>query len=62
MLWILDTDCLSLFQNGQTQLVDQLDRRSFEPISITVITAEEQIRGRLKIVRRAETERKLSRS
>jgi tRNA(fMet)-specific endonuclease VapC len=60
MLWILDTDCLSLFQNGQTQLVDRVDRLSFEQISTTVITAEEQIRGRLNFVRRAENQRKLS--
>jgi tRNA(fMet)-specific endonuclease VapC len=60
MLWILDTDCLSLFQNGQVQLVDHLDRLPFEQISTTVITAEEQIRGRLQIVRRAENQRKLS--
>jgi tRNA(fMet)-specific endonuclease VapC len=60
MLWILDTDCLSLFQNGQIQLVDQVDRLPFEQISTTVITAEEQIRGRLNFVRRAENQRKLS--
>jgi tRNA(fMet)-specific endonuclease VapC len=60
MLWILDTDCLSLFQNGQAQLVDQVDRLPFEQISTTVITAEEQIRGRLNFVRRAENQRKLS--
>jgi tRNA(fMet)-specific endonuclease VapC len=60
MLWILDTDCLSLFQNGQAQLVARVDRLSFEQISTTVITAEEQIRGRLNFVRRAENQRKLS--
>jgi tRNA(fMet)-specific endonuclease VapC len=60
MLWMLDTDCLSLFQTGQAQLVDRLDRLPFEQISTTVITAEEQIRGRLQIVRRAENQRKLS--
>ncbi len=62
MLWILDTDCLSLFQNGQIQLVNRLDRLPFEQISTTVITAEEQIRGRLNLVRRAENQRKLSRN
>jgi tRNA(fMet)-specific endonuclease VapC len=60
MLWILDTDCLSLFQNGQAQLVARVDRLPFEQISTTVITAEEQIRGRLNFVRRAENQRKLS--
>jgi tRNA(fMet)-specific endonuclease VapC len=60
MLWILDTDCLSLFQTGNAQLVNRIDQLPFEQISTTVITAEEQIRGRLNIVRRAENQRKLS--
>jgi tRNA(fMet)-specific endonuclease VapC len=60
MLWILDTDCLSLFQTGQAKLVDRLDCIPFEQISTTVLTAEEQIRGRLNFVRRAENQRKLS--
>jgi tRNA(fMet)-specific endonuclease VapC len=60
MLWILDTDCLSLFQTGQAKLVDRLDYIPFEQISTTVVTAEEQIRGRLNFVRRAENQRKLS--
>ncbi len=60
MLWIFDTDCLSLFQNGQAKLVNRLDRLPFEQISTTVITAEEQIRGRLNLVQRAENQRKLS--
>jgi tRNA(fMet)-specific endonuclease VapC len=60
MLWILDTDCLSLFQTGNAQLVNRIDQLPFEQISTTVITAEEQMRGRLNIVRRAENQRKLS--
>jgi tRNA(fMet)-specific endonuclease VapC len=60
VLWILDTDCLSLFQQGHVPLIERLDQLPFEQISTTVVTAEEQLRGRLKIVRRAETQRQLS--
>jgi tRNA(fMet)-specific endonuclease VapC len=51
---------LSLFQNGHPKVFDRVDQLPFEQIATTVITAEEQIRGRLNIVRRAENQRKLS--
>lgn len=59
-LWILDTDCLSLFHNGNLAIRNRVLRTPPQQIATTIITAEEQIRGRLNLVRRAETGRNLS--
>lgn len=55
-LWILDTDHISLWQRQHTPLLTKLDRIGVENIAITVITVEEQFRGRLDMVRRANSE------
>jgi tRNA(fMet)-specific endonuclease VapC len=52
-LWILDTDHVSLFQRGHPQIVKRLAEVAPKDISITVITLEEQIRGRFDMIRRA---------
>jgi tRNA(fMet)-specific endonuclease VapC len=52
-LWILDTDHVSLFQRGHPQIVKRLAEVAPADISITVITLEEQIRGRFDMIRRA---------
>jgi tRNA(fMet)-specific endonuclease VapC len=52
-LWILDTDHVSLFQRGHPQIVNCLAEVAPTDISITVITLEEQIRGRFDMIRRA---------
>jgi tRNA(fMet)-specific endonuclease VapC len=52
-LWILDTDHVSLFQRGHPQIVNRLAEVAPKDISITVITLEEQIRGRFNMIRRA---------
>jgi tRNA(fMet)-specific endonuclease VapC len=52
-LWILDTDHVSLFQRGHLQIVNRLAEVVPTDISITVITLEEQIRGRFDMIRRA---------
>ncbi|NJM47130.1 MAG: type II toxin-antitoxin system VapC family toxin [Alkalinema sp. RU_4_3] len=55
-LWILDTDHISLWQRQHTPLLTKLDEIGVENIAITVITVEEQFRGRLDMVRRANSE------
>jgi tRNA(fMet)-specific endonuclease VapC len=60
--WILDTDCLTLFQNGEPRICDRVSSMSFDQIATTIVTAEEQIRGRLNQVRRAQTTRNVSRA
>jgi tRNA(fMet)-specific endonuclease VapC len=51
-LWILDTDHVSLFQRGHPQIINRLAKVATTDISITVITLEEQTRGRFNMIRR----------
>lgn len=53
MTWILDTDCLSLLQRGHPNLIRRINNTNPKHILITIITAEEQLRGRLDTIRRA---------
>lgn len=54
-LWILDTDHFSLFQRGYPQVRRRVNAVSSENIAITIVTAEEQLYGRLNRIRRAES-------
>lgn len=54
-LWIFDTDCLTLFQHGQRQLIERVARLPQDQVTTTIVTLEEQVRGRFNLVRRAET-------
>ena len=47
-LWILDTDHLSLFQQGHPEVTQRIRRKNPENLAVTVITLEEKLRGRLK--------------
>ncbi|MHC5860161.1 type II toxin-antitoxin system VapC family toxin [Nostoc sp.] len=47
-LWILDTDHLSLFQQGHPEVTQRIKRKNPENLAVTVITLEEKLRGRLK--------------
>jgi tRNA(fMet)-specific endonuclease VapC len=49
--YILDTDHLTLFQHNHP-LVIQKVQSNIQNIRITIITAEEQLRGRFNIIRR----------
>jgi tRNA(fMet)-specific endonuclease VapC len=55
-LYILDTDHLSLFQRGHPGVTSHLRQVPAQEIAITIITAEEQARGRLAQVRAAKDE------
>jgi tRNA(fMet)-specific endonuclease VapC len=61
-LWILDTDCLTLFQTRNTAMLDRIQRIPPEQLATTIVSAEEQMRGRLLVVRRSENQQKLSRA
>lgn len=50
-LWILDTDCLSLLQRGNRTLIKRISAVDSEQIAVTIVTAEEQLRGRLDTIR-----------
>ncbi len=53
-LWILDTDHVSLWQRGHPQVNQQIAEKGMMSIATTIITAEEQLRGRLVVIRRSE--------
>ncbi|MGK7947787.1 MAG: type II toxin-antitoxin system VapC family toxin [Xenococcaceae cyanobacterium] len=52
-LWILDTDHFSLFQRGHPIVVQRVINTNSQQLAITIISVEEQIRGRLNIIRRS---------
>lgn len=52
-LWILDTDCLTLWQNEHPVVKQRVSRVNYQEIAITVIFVEEQMRGWLNIVRKS---------
>jgi tRNA(fMet)-specific endonuclease VapC len=55
ILYVLDTDHLSLNLRGHSKIRERLALISPDDIAITIITAEEQLRGRLAQVRKAAT-------
>ncbi len=57
-LYVLDTDHFSLFERGHPLLGARLSQLSNPEFGITVITAEELMRGRLARIRAAKTEAK----
>lgn len=54
--YIFDTDHVSHYQRGHLGLKAQIDLLGLDDVAITVITAEEQMRGRLAQIRAAKTE------
>ena len=52
-LYVLDTDHLSLILRGHPNIRERLTQFRPEQIAITIVTAEEQLRGRLAQVNRA---------
>ncbi|NET60106.1 MAG: type II toxin-antitoxin system VapC family toxin [Symploca sp. SIO2E6] len=53
MVYILDTDHLSLFQREHPLLTERVKATDPQTIAVTIITLEEQVYGRLNKIRRA---------
>jgi tRNA(fMet)-specific endonuclease VapC len=53
ILRILDTDHVSLLERKDTLVVDKFSRSRVGETAITIITWEEQMRGRLNVIRQA---------
>jgi tRNA(fMet)-specific endonuclease VapC len=62
MLYVLDTDHVSLLQRGHKQVVANLARIDVNERAVTIITAAEQMQGRLAVIRRARTEAEAARA
>lgn len=54
-LYILDTDHTSLFQRGHACVASKILNTSPDQLAISIITAEEQLRGRLSQIRKADS-------
>lgn len=54
-LFILDTDHITLLQHGHSMLVNRLSAVPPEHIAVTIVSATEQLKGRLAQVNRAKT-------
>lgn len=52
-MWILDTDNLTLFLQGHPTVVSKFAAKNSSEVVITIVTAEEQIWGRLSAIRKA---------
>ena len=50
MIWILDTDHVSLFQNNHPAIMRRVNRVNALEIAVTVVTVAEQMRGWLNII------------
>ena len=58
-LYVLDTDHVTLYQRNEPRVVGRIAAMSYEDVAVTLITAEEQLRGWLKYIRRASTRERL---
>ena len=59
-LFILDTDHITLLQRGHPQVATHLSLIDEKALATTIITYEEQLRGRLAVVRQYEGTPQLS--
>ena len=55
MIYILDTDHVSLFQRRHPRVCQRIGKTSPRDLAVTIVTAEEQLRGWLSQVRRASS-------
>lgn len=58
-LYILDTDCLTLFQHQYPSVVQRVRVTSSQDLAVTIVSLEEQMYGRLNAIRRAKLPEKL---
>jgi tRNA(fMet)-specific endonuclease VapC len=49
-LWVLDTDSLSLLERGNPQIQERLRQVTADSVAISIVTAEEKMKGRLAAI------------
>lgn len=59
-LFVLDTDHVSLLQRGHPRVGEHVSATAPDDIAGSIVTYEEQLRGRLDVVRRAANAARLS--
>ena len=55
-LYILDTDHVTFFQHGHPLVIQRINLLQPEELATTVVTAQEQLRGRLNAIHRATSQ------
>jgi tRNA(fMet)-specific endonuclease VapC len=58
-MWILDTDHLSLWQRGYPLVSQRIAAIDPLMLGVTIVTLEEQLRGRLHTIRQAASDQEL---
>lgn len=62
MLYILDTDHISLLQRRNANVIERLQQLPLDQRAVTAISLAEQIQGRMVSIRRAQSEADVSRA
>ncbi len=60
--WVLDTDHYSLIQRGNLQVLERFQQIDQTEVCITIITVQEQIKGRFKNIDEAKNTPRLIQS
>ncbi|PMB25547.1 type II toxin-antitoxin system VapC family toxin [Fischerella thermalis] len=60
VVWVLDTDHLSLFQRKHPTVTQRLNQINFVNTAITVVTLEEQMKGWLNVINKYNDQPSLS--
>lgn len=55
-LYILDTDIISLFQREHLIVINNISKIKFENLTTTIVTVEEQLKGRLSSIQKAKSQ------
>jgi tRNA(fMet)-specific endonuclease VapC len=58
--FVLDTDHISLLQRGQPRVGERIRHVPAEHVAVSIVTYEEQLRGRLDVIRQAANTARLS--
>jgi tRNA(fMet)-specific endonuclease VapC len=59
-LFVLDTDILSLYQEGNATVANRVFQHSSEELAVTIISVEEQLRGWFTLRRRAKSRKQVA--
>ncbi len=62
MRYVFDTDHLSLSQRGYEPLRSRIEQHVADQLAVTIVTVEEQLRGRLAQIRKAISPAQLAQS
>lgn len=54
-MYVLDTDHVSLYQQGHALIGERLKNLAPNQLAVTIVSYEEQVAGRLAVARRAQT-------